>query len=180
MNKAYLVAPLVGMLIFGSIYSKYARLHTARVAEAHQLEAMTRAEKKAADEAAKATALEAARISQVRRSEERVEKERMERLQKQTRLALEERLIHAKTDVARLKSVVAGVRSEIEAMTTAVARCERQARQLQQRDESIVERLKRAEANRDALVRLLDRIATAEERRATSLPTSRKPSFDRG
>jgi DNA repair exonuclease SbcCD ATPase subunit len=167
MNLVYLLAPLLGMSIFGGIYPKYARIHATRIADLQQTEAATRAAKKAADEAAKLSALEAARLSQLRRSEERAEKERMEEQRKQARLALEDRGRLGADEVARLRSMVTNLRREADEITTSLGRSEMKKRHLHQQGSSLEERLKKAEADRHELVRLLDRIRALRERDAS-------------
>ncbi len=170
MNPVYLLALLLGMSIFGGVYSKYARIHATRMAELQQTEAATRAAKKAADEAAKSSALEAARLSQVRRTEERAEKERMEEQRKQARLSLEDRGRLGAAEVARLRSMVTHLRREADKITANVGRSETKTRHLFQQGTSLEDRLKQAEANRHGLLRLLERIGAPNDRDASFAP----------
>ena len=179
MNNVYLLAPLVGMLIFGSVYSKYARSYAARAAETQRLEATARDEKKAADEAAKANALEMARIAQIRRSEERAEKARAEEVQKQARHTLEEQRNLAVAEIGRLRPQVAVLRRELDAMEATVARSEERTRQLQLKEQTIHEQVRQTAASRAALDQLLKRLETFELRRAAS-HGSTTPKRERG
>lgn len=180
MNTVYLLAPLLGMLVFGGVYSKYARDYHARAAEQQQREAAVRAEKKAADEVARETALEAARVAQLRRNEERTEKARLEEQQRQERLSLEDRRNAAIAEAAQLRSRLTKLRGELEAVTTTVERSERQNRHLQLREHAVLDRTKRAEEERELLQTLLDRLESFELRRAAGAPSSARSNPDRG
>jgi DNA repair exonuclease SbcCD ATPase subunit len=168
MNNVYFIAPLVGLLIFGSVYSKYARAYAARTAETQRLEAAAREEKKSADEAARANALETARVAQIRRSEERAEKAREEETRKEARRALEEQRNLAAAEVGRLRPQVALLRRELDAMEAAVARGEERTRQLQLKEQTIHEQVKQTAVSRAALDQLLERIETIGPRRPIS------------
>lgn len=179
MNNVYLLAPLVGMLIFGSVYSKYARSHAAREAETQRLESTARAEKKSADDAAKANALEMARVAQIKRSEERAEKTREDENQKQARRTLEEQRHLAAAEVGRLRPQVTVLRREVEAMEVTVARSEERTRQLQLKEQTVHEQVKQTTASRAALDQLLERLETFQLRRAASHGNA-TPKPDRG
>src|SRR5215207_3722028 len=113
MNKIYLLAPLVGMSVFGGVYTKYARHHETRLAETRRQEALLKAEKLAAEETAKTKALEGARMSQSKRERERLEKNREEDARKETRRVLEERRTLAIEASGRLRPQVALLRTEL-------------------------------------------------------------------
>lgn len=168
MNNVYLLAPLVGLLIFGGVYSKYARSYAARATETQRLEDTARADKKAADEAAKANALEMARVAQIRRSEERADKMREEEIQKQARRTLEEQSNLAVAEVGRLRPQVVALRRELDAMEATIARSEERTRQLQLKEQTVRDQVKQTAASRAALDQLLERLEAFQLRRAAS------------
>ena len=168
MKKIYVLAPLAGLMVFGSVYWKHARLHEMRLAETKRLEAAARQEKRDQQQAAQLKAHEQATLAMAKRNQERLDKERLEDIQKQARLELEQRRNLAGEKSRRLRPQIDHLRREIETVEAAVARAEERARELQQEEEFLADYVKQAEANREAFQRLLEKLEHIERTRATA------------
>ena len=174
MHKIYALAPLAGLLLFGSYYWKHARLHEARMAEIARLEDIAKQEKRTAQDAARAKAEEQARITIAQRKHEREEKERWEETQKQARLALEQRRNAAMEQARKLRPQIDRLRSDLETVNATVTRNEERKRELQQEQIFLTGFVKEAEANRNTFYGLLEKLEKVERNRPAG-PSNHRP-----
>ena len=180
MTKIYLLAPLGGLLVFGAVYWRHARLHEMRLTEIKRLETAARLERNARQQAAQAAALEQVMLAQTRRREERAAKERLEEAQHQARTELEQRRNTALEAVRRLRPQLEQLRRDLENVNGAIGRSAERTRELEQEQRFLTAYVEQAEANQRALHRLLEKAEAIERQRATPRPAAgppeRKPS----
>src|SRR5262245_59532984 len=124
MKKIYVLAPLAGLILFGAVYGKHARLHEQRLAETRQQEAAVKREKLARLQTTQREAAEQAVIAQARRNQERAENERLEEARKQARLDIERQRDTAREHARRLRPQIDHLQREIETVNAGIIRSE--------------------------------------------------------
>jgi len=180
MHKIYALAPLVGLLLFGSYYWKHARLHEARMTEIARLEDIAKQARRAEQGAARTKAEEQARITIAQRKQEREEKDRLEEAQKQARLGLEQRRNAAMEQARKLRPQIDRLRSDLQTIDAAIARSEERKRELQQEQTFLTGYVKEAEANRNTFYGLLQKLETVERSRPTGPSNPRPVGLEKG
>jgi len=170
MNKIYALVPLVGLLLFGGYYWKHSRLHAARLDAIQRIEETARQERRAKEAADRAHAHDQAALTLALRKQERAEKDRLESAQKQARLALEQRRDAAAERAHRLRPQRDRLHSEIVTIAAALARAEERKRELQDEKAFLAEYVRTAEANQNAIQRLLETAETIERNHAAAPP----------
>ncbi len=168
MKTIYAVAPLAGLLLFGSFYWKHARLHAQREAEQEQRELLARQEKSARLHRERELATAQAKITLARRQQERAEKEQEAEARRAARAALEQRRTVALEQTRKLRPQLDRLRLEIESVTAAVARAEDHARELRLEQAFLTDYVRQAEANRQTHYEILERLEAAERARTAS------------
>jgi hypothetical protein len=166
MNKAYLLAPLAGLLVFGGYYWKHARLHEKRVVAIAQAEATARQQKEAQRAADHLAAMDQAKVTLAQRKAERDAKDRVEATQKQTRLDLEQRRNLAQDRARKLRPQLDRLRFEVEAVQATLHRLRETRRELEQEQAFLTTYVREVEANRQSYFTLLEKLQAAERSRA--------------
>jgi hypothetical protein len=168
MNKIYAFAPLAGLVVFGSYYWKEARLHDARVQEITRLADIEKQEKRAKEDSARRLAHEQAALALAQRKQERAEKERQEEAQKQARIALEHRRNAAVEQARKLRPQIDRLRTDLEILTSAIARSEEHKRELHDERIFLTSYIKEAESNQNRFYQILEKWEAIERDRAAA------------
>jgi hypothetical protein len=158
---------------------KEARLHDARAQEVTRLADIEKQEKRAKEDSARRVAHEQAALILAQRKQERAEKERHEEAQKQARIALEHRRNAAIEQARKLRPQIDRLRTDLEILTSAIARSEERKRELHAEQIFLAGYIKEAEANRNRFYQLLEKWETIERDRAAIPPDGRPAGSQR-
>ena len=163
MNKAYLIFPLIGLLIFGGFYINFNKGY-----EAKEL-----AMKAKADEAKKAKALQqvadreaaikAAVEAQAIRKKEREEKDRADEAKKVARQQAEDYRVKTFDDRNKFRDQVARLKRELSEVKDSAAKIAKDKESEVKEEEFLKNYVKQAVANVKYYYTLLDKISAAEK-----------------
>ena len=173
MNKVYVLAPLVAMVIFAGIYWHYFGIREATLAETRRVEALARERKKTEQDAARTLAAEQAKVTVAKRNQEKAEKEKRDEAEKQAKLDLEQQRSTAAEQAWRLRPRIDRLRSELDTAKAGLARAEERSRELREEQLFLAEQVQRVEANQQAFLTLLEKLDAAERQRAATAPANR-------
>lgn len=168
MNKAYVIAPILGLLIFGGFYWNFAKDY------AQQQVAKDAAIKKAKDDklkeeqVARRVAVEDAIKLQEQRKKEKLEREEKDRLEKEARQAAIDARDKSYRDQEKLAKQVDRLTKEITTEKELIAKIE-DGKKLS-RDEEVFLRqfVKQAESNVKSLGDVIEKIDAADKARAAA------------
>jgi hypothetical protein len=166
MNKAYLLIPLIGVLIFGGFYAQFRKGHEAHLAEAKAKVEEAKKEKARQQvidrEKAIAAAIEASKL----RAEERAKREKEEDDKKTARQTAEDKRERAYSEHNKLADNARRLKKDLEEVQDEIKKVE--ATKKSQQDELAAQKIyvKKAEENVKYYYDLLDKMALAEKARA--------------
>jgi len=176
MNKAYVIAPLVGLLAFGGFYGFYKHSHDARQAAQEQADELARTEKLRAENALKVAAHLQATQALEQRKQERAAQLRLEASRAQATFEAERRRDTEVARVRKLQSQLTRLQDEAGTTRTALTRAEQQKSELEREQRFLAEQVKATGIDRDLYLRLLDEMAAAERPRPVTPAPSRTGS----
>jgi hypothetical protein len=158
MNKAYLVAPLLSVVIFGAIYRPLQRDYDQRLATEAQHTRDASDARARQQLAAQAAAQKAAALAMEQRARERAEREALETAQRTAHTEAEQRRLDAFTRLGTLRLDVARVRRERDDETAAVTLLERKKVELQQEQALVAAQLYQAETSRRTFLDVTEKV----------------------
>ncbi len=168
MKKAYVIFPVVALLIFFGFWWNFNSKHEAVVAEKAKQARIAKEAKQRKEQEDRATAIKDALAAQEKRKKEREAKEIKDKADREAReLAIDNRNKTAQevTKLTKQKDqLVADVKSEKEALL----KLDEQKRKAIEEQAFLKEYVRKAEANAKALTDVLDKIAAADAARAAA------------
>lgn len=170
MKKLYLVAPLAALLVFGGLYATYSirREHALAV---QQAQAETdRLEKIRRDQAAVAASREAAAKADAERRQARLARAQHDAALKDAQAAAERQRTQAFEQERKLRTQIERRRTEVARATESLAVLTPRQKELADESAFLADYLTRAEPNREAYVRLVEKIDAAEKLAAAPAP----------
>lgn len=171
MNKAYLIVPLAALLVFGGIYGSYSIQRDAALATQQAQATAAQRDKAERDLAALVASRDAAATAAAERQRARLAREQSEAAQKDTLAAAEQRRTHAFEYERKLRSQVDRRRADVARATESLAVLTPRQKELADESAFLADYLERADPNREAYYRLLEKLETADRVVATS-PTA--------
>lgn len=168
MNKAYILAPLIGLLVFGGIYWNYASKYDAKQAELAAKREHDRQEKIKQDVEARRKALEDAVAQQEQRKKEKAQKEAADAAEKEARQALLDARSKAFTDQEKATRQVDRLTKDIQVEKEEIAKIEKDKEASVKEEAFLRTYVKQAEANQKSLEEVLNKIAEADKAAAAA------------
>jgi membrane protein involved in colicin uptake len=167
MNKAYIIWPLVGLLVFGAFYWNFNQGYVEREKEKVRQVQREKDDRIRLDLERRRKAIEDATKAQEERHLVRVAKEKKEQEDNDARTKLLERQQHAFDEVNRhLRPQLDRVKSDADAVKGEIAQLELQKKQFVDEETFIRKYTRQAEANMKTYYDLLDKIKAAEDAHA--------------
>lgn len=166
MNKAYLIFPLVGLLVFGGFYMKFDRGYEAHQTELKAAADAAKAVKVKKDIADREAAIKAAVESSKKRELERKERERIEEAKKTARQDAEDLRARNYEERNKLRDQVNRLKKDLEEVKAATAKVTDEKKKSVDEQAFLMTYVKQAEANVKYYYDLLDKLAAAETARA--------------
>lgn len=173
MNKAYLIAPLAGVIAFGGYYGFYRRSLEARLTAQQQAADLARTEKLRLENEAKVAAALQASQALAQRKQESAAQLRLDAARAQARFEAERRRDAEVARVQKLQAKLSDLQGEADLTRSAIAGVEQPKSALEQEQRFPIEHVAETEIDRDLYLRLLDEIAAAERRRPAAIPPGR-------
>jgi colicin import membrane protein len=166
MNKAYVIVPLLSLLIFGGFYWNFATEYADKQ-KAKELAIRKAKEEKVKEEAqARRVAVEDAIRLQETRKKEKIERDEKDRLEKEARQNAIDARDKAYRDQEKLAKQVDRLNKEIAAEREALAKIE-DTKKLNREEEAFLRQfVKQAESNVKRLAEVIDKIDAADKARA--------------
>ncbi len=175
MNKAYVIWPLVGLLVFGAFYWNFTRTYSEkqRTEEvARQKAKRDRMLKEAED---RKNAILAAIAAQNRRIADRTVKEKKEEEERLARAALVDRRNRAFDDVnKRLRPQLERLKNDAGDIKDQIAKLELEKKQYSDEEAFLRAYVRKAETNVQSYVNLLEQLAAAEKARAEAAAKAKR------
>ncbi len=168
MNKVYIIAPLVGCLIFGGIFYNFNRGYEAKIVERKAAAAVELKEKQKRDIAAREQAIKDAIGAQEKRKQERLEKEKREEEDKKAQLDLEDKRTRTFDEKKRFREQVDRLKKELAGVQEEIKKIEDERKRHLDEESFLKTYVKQAEANAKYYYDLLDKIAAAEAARVAA------------
>jgi hypothetical protein len=167
MNKAYIIGPLVGLLVFGAIYWNFSQGFAEKV----KLEETRKVEERRARILREAEqhkkAIEEANAAALKRKAERAAKEKKDEEERLAHQDLVDRRSRAFDDVnKRLRPQVDRLKLEADDVKAEIATLDMQKKQYLDEETFLRTFVRTAEANAKTYYDLLDKLAEAEKKRA--------------
>ena len=167
MNKAYIIWPLVGLLVFGAFYWNFNQGYVEREKDKVRQVQREKDDRIKLDLERRRKAIEDATKAQEERHAARVAKEKKEQEENDARTKLLERQQHAFDEVNRhLRPQLDRVKSDADAVKGEIAQLELQKKQFVDEETFIRKYTRQAEANMKTYYDLLDKIKAAEDAHA--------------
>jgi hypothetical protein len=171
MKRSYFIVPLIGLLLFGAAYARYAAKYEARLLDQQRLEELAKQEKDHAREAAMEAARQQATEAIKRRQQEREAEEQLEAVRKAERLGAEQLRAATIENERRLGAQVERSRTDVKSLEGALVALEAQRRSLEREKEFLSDYVKQAEENRAEYFRLLEKLEAAGRARTAAAPS---------
>ncbi len=168
MNKAYFIAPLIMLLIFGGFYWNFAKEY--QIKQDAKIAAQKKAieDKKKAELDARKQAIEDATRLAEQRIREKKEKEEKDQREKEARAAAIEAREKAARDQEKLSRQVVRLTKDIEEEKVAVTQLEETKKQSVEEIAFLQKAVKESETNVKGLQTVLDKIKAADDARAAA------------
>jgi colicin import membrane protein len=166
MNKAYVIVPLISLLIFGGFYWNFATKY-AEKQRAKEVAIRTAKEDKIKEEQqARRVAVEDAIRLQEQRKKEKIERDEKDRLEKEARQDAIDARDKSYRDQEKLAKQVDRLTKEITVEREAIAKVE-DTKKLNREEEAFLRQfVKQAESNVKRLAEVIDKIDAADKARA--------------
>mgnify|MGYP001547219560 FL=1 len=163
MNKAYLIFPLIGLLIFGGFYINFNKGYEAKEL-AMKVKADEEKKAKALQQVAdREAAIKAAVEAQAIRKKEREEKDRADEAKKVARQQAEDYRVKTFDDRNKFRDQVARLKRELSEVKDSAAKIAKDKESEVKEEEFLKNYVKQAEANVKYYYTLLDKISAAEK-----------------
>ena len=166
MNKAYIIFPLIGLLIFGGFYLNFSKHYEENIALTKAKAEQIKKDKALKDVANRDLAIKAAIEAQAKRKLEREEKERVEEAKKTARQDAEDRRARTYEDRNRLREQVSRLKKDLDEVKSTFGKLEEERKTRTDELAFLKTYAKQAEANVKYYYDLLDKIAVADKARA--------------
>jgi hypothetical protein len=180
MNKAYIIGPLIGLLVFGAFYWDFSRGYAekVKVEETRKQEERKARIIKEAEQHKKA--IEEANAAALKRKAERAAKEEKEEKDRLARQDLVDRRNKAFDDVnKRLRPQVDRLKIEADDVKAEIAQLDLQKKQNTDEEAFLRTYVRNAEANVKTYYDLLDKLAAVEKARAEAEAAAAKAAKSR-
>ena len=163
MNKAYLIFPLIGLLIFGGIYVNFNKGYEAKQAAIRQKADDDKKAKAKQQLVERENAIKAAVESQAIRKKEREEKDRLEEAKKVARQQAEDLRQKTYDDRNKFRDQVSRLKKDLAEVKDATAKIAEEKKRHADEDAFLKNYVKQADANVKYYSDLLDKISAAEK-----------------
>ena len=175
MNKAYIIWPLVGLLVFGAFYWNFNKGYAQRQRIEEVRKQKERRDRILSEAEARKKAIEAAIVAQNKRIAERAEKEKQAEKEKADRAALIDRRNRAFDDVnKRLRPQLERLRNDAGDIKDQIAKLELEEKENTAEETFLRQYVRKAEANVQSYASLLDQLAAAEKARAEAAAKAKR------
>jgi hypothetical protein len=179
MNKAYIIWPLIGLLVFGAFYWSFNQGYVEREKEKARQVQREKDERIKLDLERRRKAIEDATKAQEERHAARIAKEKKEQEENDNRTKLVERQQHAFDEVNRhLRPQLDRVKSEADSIKGEISQLELQKKQFVDEETFIRKYTRQAEANLKTYYDMLDKIKAAEDAHALAEATAKAAKKD--
>ncbi len=175
MNKAYIIWPFVGLLVFGAFYLNFNRTYSEKQRQEQIRIAKEKQDKALKDQQQRIAAINAANKAVEQRNAERKAKEDQEEKERQERIALVDRRNRAFDDVnKRLRPQLERLRNDAGDLKDQIAKLEQEKKEYQNEEAFLREYVRKAEANAQTYVNLIEQLAAAEKARADAAAKAKR------
>ncbi|MBL9208398.1 MAG: hypothetical protein JNN01_25165 [Opitutaceae bacterium] len=168
MNKAYFIAPLLGLLIFGGFYWNFAEGYAEKEKAKQALVKKEKDEKIRLENEGRKKAVEDAIKLQEQRKKEKVEKDEKDRLEKEARQAAIDARDKSYRDKEKLEKQVDRLNKEILAEKDLIAKVEETKKIARDEEVFLRKYVKEAENNVKELATVIEKIDAADKARAAA------------
>ena len=177
MNKAYIIGPLVGLLVFSAFYLNFSKEYAVKQQKAEQAIQDAKREKTRKELELRKKAIEDAIAAQKVRMAARAAKEKKEEEDRAVRAALLDRRTRAYDDVnKRLHPQLERLKSDADEIKDELAKLDLEKKQYSDEEAFLRTFVIQAEANVKTYYNLLDQLAAAEKARADAEAAAKKKS----
>ena len=175
MNKAYIIWPFVGLLVFGAFYLNFNRTYSEKQRQEQIRIAKEKQEKTLRDQQQRIAAINAANAAVEQRNKERAEKEAQEEKDRQMRIELVDRRNRAFDDVnKRLRPQLERLRNDADDLKAQITRLEQEKKEHADEEAFLRSYVSKAEANQQTYLNLLEQLAAAEKARADAAAKAKR------
>ena len=177
MNKAYIIWPFVGLLVFGAFYWNFSKEYALKQQKADQVIKEAKLDKTRKELEQRKKAIEDAIQAQQKRMADRSAKERKEEEEKAIRAALMDRRTKAYDDVnKRLHPQLERLKTDADEIKDQLAKLDLEKKTYSDEETFLRTFVRQAEANVKTYYNLLDQLAAAEKARADAEAAAKKKS----
>jgi hypothetical protein len=163
MNKAYIIFPLIALLIFGGFYVSFSKGYEAKVAEAKAKVEQAKKDKLAQQVKDRETALAAATKAAIDRKKEREERDRVEEAKKVARQEAEDRRMRAHDDLLKFRDQNTRLKKDLDEVKEVIGKVSEEKKRHADEEAFLKTYVKQAEANVKYYTDLLDKVTAAEK-----------------
>ncbi len=175
MNKAYIIWPFVGLLVFGAFYLNFNRTYTEKQKQEQIRIAQEKHDRQVKEAEQRRQAVIAANAAVEQRNKERAEKDKKEEEERLARIALIDRRNRAFDDVnKRLRPQLERLRNDAGDLKDQIAKIEQEKKEYANEEEFLRAYVRKAEANVQSYVNVLEQLAAAEKARADAAAAKAK------
>ncbi len=175
MNKAYIIWPFVGLLVFGAFYVNFNRTYTAKQRQEQIRVQQEKRERQLKEAEQRRLAVIAANAAVAARNAEREAKDKKDEEERLARIALLDRRNRAFDDVnKRLRPQLERLRNDAGDLKDQIAKLEQEKKQHIDEEAFLRAYVRKAEANVQTYVNLLEQIAAAEKARADAAAKAKR------
>jgi len=175
MNKAYFIWPLVGLLVFGAFYWNFARTYTEKQRQEEVRRQTEKRDRILQEQEQRRKAILAAIDAQNKRIADRTAKEKKEEEDKAIRAALIDRRNRAFDDVnKRLRPQLERFKNDAGDIKDQIDKLELEKKEYADEETFLRAYVRKAEANAQTYVNLLEQLAAAEKTRAEAALKAKK------
>jgi len=177
MNKAYVIWPLAGLLVFGAFYWNFSKEYALKQQKAEQAIQDAKREKTRKELESRKKAIEDAIEAQKKRMADRAAKEKKEEEEKAIRAALMDRRTKAYDDVnRRLRPQLERLKGDADEIKQELAKLDLEKKTYGDEEAFLRVFVRQAETNVKTYYNLLDQLAAAEKARADAEAAAKKKS----
>ncbi len=174
MNKAYIIWPFVGLLVFGAFYLNFNRTYTEKQKQEQVRVQQEKRERQLKEVEQRRLAVVAANDAVAKRNAEREARDKQEEADRQARIALIDRRNRAFDDVnKRLRPQLERLRNDAGDIKDQIAKLEQEKKEYANEETFLRAYVRKTEANQQTYVNLLEQLAAAEKARAEAAAKAR-------
>jgi len=175
MNKAYVIWPVVGLLVFGAFYWNFDKTYLERQRKEEVRKQEEKKERILREALQRKKAIEDAIEAQNKRIADRAAKEKRDEEEKAARAALIDRRNRAFDDVnKRLRPQLDRLKGDADDVKQQIAKLELEKKQYLDEEAFLRTYVRQAEANVKTYLNLLDQLAAVEKARAEAAAKAKK------